>query len=73
MLPPCLRTCSQEEGEYEKWKNKNEFKLYDLVDMPAFVQDVKDESSYMIDWKKMELEAAEKEAAEQAEQRDKEA
>ena len=41
--------------------------------MPAFVQDVKDESSYMIDWKKMELEAAEKEAAEQAEQRDKEA
>ena len=42
----------QEDGEYEKWKNKNEFQIQDLVDVPDFIDDVKDETSWIVDWKK---------------------
>ena len=47
-----LHTCSQEKGEYEKWASKNEFQIKDLVDVPDFIEDVKDETSWMVDWDK---------------------
>lgn len=43
---------SQEKGEYAKWSSKNEFQIKDLVDVDDFVEDVKDETSWMVDWKK---------------------
>lgn len=59
---------SQEEGEYEKWKNKNEFQLKDLVDVPDFVDDLKEETGWMYDWKKDDgEEGAEKAEGEKAE------
>lgn len=42
----------QEKGEYDNWKNKNEFQIKDLVDVPDFIEDVKDETSWMVDWDK---------------------
>ena len=42
----------QEEGELEKWSSKNEFQVKDLWDGPDFIQDVKDETAWIHDWKK---------------------
>lgn len=44
----------QEKGEYEKWNSKNEFQVKDLVDVPDFIEDVKDETQWIYDWKKGE-------------------
>lgn len=54
-MPLCVHASRrQEEGELEKWSSKNEFQIKDLVDGPDFIQDVKDETGWMIDWKKHE-------------------
>jgi len=53
---PCSCAHSQKKGEYERWQNNNEFQLVDLLDVPAAIRDVKDETSWMYDWAKGDAE-----------------